>query len=250
MRINQVSVAGCLKFFKNNFLKRYSLNDYYDSSQPCFFLGAEQPNIINNHKGLKIIYLASEYDCTFLNQLSSTENTILHWSPYLKNYPQFKNKYVEIELKDYSNFKPNVMGDKIYTYIGWWERKCEFQFDLLNEIQKKIKYEIMYGIVDDLNNYYSVDDLKSNFYDKSFLNINLSSGTGMTTVRELGLMGRKTIINCGYPFPSIIPYNSIDHIIEIINEESLKIGTIGESMDCHTVKDEWLELNFWTNDIS
>lgn len=250
MKIEQACVAGCLNFFKKSFLERWNLKDYYSEYNPCFFFGAEQPKMINNHKGFRIIYLASEYDCTFLNQIETTENTVLHWSPYLHNYPQFKSKYVEIELKNYEKFKPNVMGDKIYSYIGWWERRNEFQYDLLNEIQKRIKYEIIYGVVDSLDQYYKEDELKEKFYDKSFLNINLSSGTGMTTVREMGLMGRKTIMNCGYPFPSIIKYNSIDHLIEIINDESEKIGTIHDSMNCHTVNNEWLELNFWTNDIS
>jgi hypothetical protein len=69
----------------------------------------------------------------------------------------------------------------------------------------------------------------------------------MTTVRELGLMGRKTIINSKrYKYPCMIPYDNIENLIEIINLESQKIGTIQPSIDSHTMTtDKWLETDYW-----
>jgi hypothetical protein len=247
MKIKQASVAGCLNFFKNGFLTRWKLSDYYNPKEPCFFLGAEQVDIINQHKGLKIIYLASRYDCEFLKYLKNDNDIILHWSPYLTDNNDFRVKKVEIEIKDYSIFKPNILGNKIYSYIGFDSRKQEFNYDILMEIQKKINFEIDYTIISNLEDYFDINYLKEKYYDNCFLNLNLSDGTGMTTVRELGLMGRKTITNSPYNFPSQIPYNDIDDIVYIINDESKKIGTIQPSMDCHTVKDEWLDIIFWLN---
>ena len=70
----------------------------------------------------------------------------------------------------------------------------------------------------------------------------------MTTVREMGLMGRKTITirkKRHYNYHCIINCDSIDDIIETINEESKKIGTIQSSINSHTVGDEWLNLEYW-----
>lgn len=245
MKIKQVSIAWCVRFFEEGFLKRWGLNSYYDENEPCFFLGLEQLNIINNHKGLKIIYPISEYDCSFLNGLEHSENIIFVKSPFLPENFKYKIVDAEIELKDYSLFQPNVLGNEIYCYIGMESRKNEFDFDKIERIQKQIDYKITYILVDSINEFYNFTDLKQKYYDNCFLSLNLSEGTGMTTVRELGLMGRKTITNSKYNFPSMIKYIDEIDIIKIINEEAKKIGTIQPPIDCHNVKDEWLYLDFW-----
>lgn len=246
MKIEQVCVANCLKFFKKGFIDRWKLSDYHDKDAPCIFIGAEQPQDINNHRGLKIIYIASEYDTSFLRYITPGDNIIIHDTPFRDNCIGFRIKRnVEIELKDYSIYKPNVLGDKVYTYLGTPDRGVEFGIDRVVNICKQAGYELIIGISDSVNNYQSSDSLKEKFYDKCFVNINLSRGTGMTTVRELGLMGRRTITNSEYGFPSQIGYFNDDDIVRLINEEAKKIGTIQTSIDCHTVKDEWLNVDFW-----
>jgi hypothetical protein len=75
----------------------------------------------------------------------------------------------------------------------------------------------------------------------------LSKKHGFVTVRELGLMGRKTIMNTPYDFPSIINFNNIEHIIHLINQESTKINTVQQSINPHVQNDDWLFLEFWNN---
>ena len=247
MKIDQVSVAGCLGFFERGFIDRWNLRKYYNQYLPCFFFGAEQIDVINNHKGVKIIYLSSRYDTSFLRQIIPGNNIVLHKCPFLSDYPNFKVKDVEIELKDYSMFKPNVLGNKIYSYIGYESRASEFGLNTMKEIQKCINHEIVFMIKNSLYEYISIEQLKKEYYDNCFLNLNLSEGSAMTTVREFGLMGRKTIMNSPYNFPSLINYVDIPNIVDIINSEAKKIGTIQPSIDCHTVKDEWLDVDFWFN---
>jgi hypothetical protein len=44
----------------------------------------------------------------------------------------------------------------------------------------------------------------------------------------------------------MIPYDNIENLIEIINLESQKIGTIQPSIDSHTMTtDEWLDTDYW-----
>ena len=127
-----------------------------------------------------------------------------------------------------------------------------FKKDFINEIQKKINFEIITTSHENLKDYYDIKYLKNEFYDKCFLNLNLTGGHGLSTVIELGLMGRKTIFKSEYKnniqrleFPNFIDYSSIDDIIGIIDNESQKIGTIQPSINAHNVGDEWLNLNFW-----
>jgi hypothetical protein len=47
-------------------------------------------------------------------------------------------------------------------------------------------------------------------------------------------------------FPNFLSYRDLDEVVEIINSESGKIGTIPEVIDAHNVSDdEWLYLNFY-----
>jgi len=45
--------------------------------------------------------------------------------------------------------------------------------------------------------------------------------------------------------PNFIYYNCVDDIINIINKESKKIGTIQPKINAHNVGNEWLNLDFW-----
>ena len=146
---------------------------------------------------------------------------------------------------DYSLFKPTMLGDKIYIY------RMD-NYELMQNIQQKINFEIITTGLVGGSKFYDLKYLKENFYDKSFLNLNLSRGTGLGTAIELGLMGRKTIFKPTMQnniqrleLPIFIHYNTIDDIIEIINQESKKIGTIQPAIQSHNVGKEWLHLNFW-----
>jgi len=248
MRIKQCSAANSANFFKKNLFERWDFEEYNNPYQPCFFFGANsQIDLINNHKGLKIVYFIDPHDCTFSNQILYSDNLFFINSPFLKNTGNVKVKNIEIEIKNYQMFQPNRFGNKIYTYIGWEYRVNEFNLDLIKQIGKHVNYEVIFGIQSSLNDYIDISQVKREYYDNCFVNLNLSNGTGMTTVRELGLMGRKTIMNTGYNFPSIIKYKDFDDIIRLINQESKKIGTLNEKIDCHNVGDEWLDTFFWEN---
>jgi hypothetical protein len=64
----------------------------------------------------------------------------------------------------------------------------------------------------------------------------------------MGLMGRKTITMTNveyYKYNCIINCSNIEEVIEVINKQSQKIGTIQPPMNSHTVGDEWLNLEYW-----
>lgn len=254
MIFDQVVVDETISFFKQGFIEKWNLKDYYDKNKPLIFFGFfNLKNIYENHNSYKLIIPSTPKDVPDFRTLKNNKKTIL-----LINREKYPNYYIPedvvvkdltIEIKDYSLYKPNILGDKIYFYSGFkngWSN--HWGEDTIKEIQKNINFEIITTSHINKSDMYSEKYLKENFYDKTFLNLNLSKENGMTTVREMGLMGRKTITmrkNNYYEYSCIINCESIEEIIKNIQKESKKIGTIQESMNSHTVGSEWLNKDYW-----
>jgi hypothetical protein len=254
MKITQAILGNGTSFFLENFLKKWQLKPYYDTLKPVVFFGIYgQQHLYESHKGYKIFLPTTPEDLKCLNGLSNHSKTFI--APLGLNMKGLVNSKEiiitneNIELKDYSRFQPNLLGDKVYFYSGfkngWSNRWGE---ELIDEIQKNIDFEIITTSHLNGKDYFDINFLKNNYYDKSFLNLNLSKDNGMTTVREMGLMGRKTITMRTpetYKYNCIINCNNIEDIITTIKHESKKIGTIQSPIDTHTVNNEWLDLNYW-----
>jgi hypothetical protein len=249
MRVDQVYVSNSIRFFKDGLLKRYKLKEYYDINKPALFFGlSESSNLIKEHQGIKILLPCTPNDYP---NISNYENTFFICSENYNLPNNVVRKSITPEIKDYSMFTPNVLGDKVYYYSGF-KHGWNWKNNIIDEIQKNINFEIITTSHENLKDYYDIKHLKDNFYDKCFLNLNFSGGNGLATVKELGLMGRKTVFKSGYKnniqrleFPNFINYSSIEDVIGIIENESKKIGTIQPSIDAHNVGDEWLNLNYW-----
>jgi hypothetical protein len=249
-RIKQAYISPPIKYFKKNFMDRYGLSEYHDLDAPSIFFGAkESGDVINKHRGYKVVLPSTPIDYPKLNNFNKT---LFICSDNYELPPEVIRKNITPEIKDYSLFKPGVLGDKIYTYGGFrkgWDLKNKI---LLNQIQKKINYEIISTSHLTLNDYYDIQYLKTNYYDRCFLNLNFTQGNGLSTSIELGLMGVKTVFKNPHTnniqrldFPNFIDYNTIDDIINIILGESKKIGTTQPPINAHNVGDEWLDLDFW-----
>lgn len=248
-RIKQAAVAPALKFFKKDFLDSNNLVEYFDENAPAVFFGCKQlGKLIDSHKGIKLLLPSTPTDIPILE---SHDNVLLICS---ENYPFLNNvvkKHITPKIKNYDMFKPNQLGDKIYFYSGFkdgWNHRN----NMIETIRKYTKFEMITTEHSKLVDYYDIAYLKQNFYDKCFINLNMTRGNGLATVIELGLMGRKTVFNNPnknsiqrLEFPNFINYQDIAHIVKIIEEESKKIGTIQQPIDAHNVGDEWLDLDYW-----
>ena len=249
MRIKQALVAPHISFFKKDFLDKNNLVEYFDINQPCIFFGAaHSSNSINNHNSYKIILPATPFDYP---NISNYDKTIFICSDKYLLPEGTIRKSLTPEIKDYSLFKPSFMGDKIYTYSGF-KNGWNLNSDFIKEIQKNINFEIITTNHLNIKDYHEINYLKTNFYDKSFLCINLTSGNGLSTAIELGLMGRKTIFKNSthnaiqrLDFPNFISYDNIEDIIKIIEGESYKIGTIQDPINAHNIGEDWLDLDFY-----
>jgi hypothetical protein len=250
-RIKQALVAQSLSFFKKSFLSRWDLQEYYDPNEPCvFFGGQELSKYIQDHNGIKIIIPATPNDMPDFSIVTNRKNMFII-SPLKSTIPsEVICKDILIQIKDYSLFQPNILGDKIYFYSGFKNGYDEYHKhkQVITQIENQTGYEIITTAHMNLKDFFDIDYLKVNFYDKSFLNLNLSKeGNHLTTAIELGMMGRKTIMKKNYQnFSFMIDYIDLKNIISIIKEESKKIGTIQPSINSDIIStDKWLNTDYW-----
>lgn len=252
MKIKQISVDSTVIFFRKELLERYPLKDYYSETDPALFFGIwNQVEKINNHKGYKVVYLASPKDGEKVRNLFPSEKLFIKedkilYGQKLVDIPNYyQKKHFLPETKNYDKYFPTILGTKVYAYCATESRKHEFQFELVKQIEKKIDFEIIYGIVPHNTALVSMDYIRENWYNNCFINLNLSLYNGLQTVFELSYMGRKTIANFFRPLPCVINYTDLENIVTIINEESKKIGTLQPKINCHTVNEEWLDIEWW-----
>jgi len=244
--IKQVRVSHGLRRFKPGIMERWDLKDYHNKNASCLFLninGKEDIDAVKNHKGFKLIFFANSRGNEFINHFIGVENlAVMDFNPYLTIPQGMKHKGGLFELEDFSMFKPNKLGDCIYCYMGNQHAKYRFGWNRIRKIQKRTKYKILLGF-----QAHTLKELKRDYYDRCFLNINLSrsGGGGMLTVLELARMGRKTIMNTKHSFDCIIPYKDDEDIIRLINKEAEKIGTIQPENYYFTINDKWQDEKYW-----
>ena len=252
---NQCHVGPHVQFFGKAFMKRWNFRPYTCGNKPVVFFGVNgQHELINNHKGPKIIITSGPEDLLDWDIVKNRKNLFLLSSVDKLNEPIpsdviFKREM--IEMRDFSMFKPNVLGNKIYAYTG--THTWDVNHYLKNDLQKYLPYELIYKTHNSVNDYYDLKYLKENYYDKSFMCINLQPGFGMTTVRELALMGRKVAmnpINYTHSFGKACLSFELNHpnkgLIKVIEKEAKKIGTIQPSINLHTlIDDRWLYMDYY-----
>jgi len=253
MTINQCKFSHSLRFFEEGFKKRWELSSYSDTKKPCIFVGLYDKNdidFINNHNGFKILYhpvtvrecikyLKNENVATRIcsEQLSDIFFNPTEWN---KIYKSLNSKIVNFEFKDFSNYKPTTLGNKISCYIGNEDVKEQYGFSLAKEIEKKTKFKIEYIVQNGL-----LESDMIEIYKDCFINLKFCITGGYTTATEMAYMGRYSVSNSfGCFFKG---YKTINDIVKIINKESEKIGTIQPLCigSYFNVDSEWKNLNYW-----
>lgn len=248
-KIEQVMFGSNMSFFKKGLIDKWNLKEYHDINKPCLFFGTykilEQ---IKKHQGFKLIYPVDKA-CILINTLVGVKDLVVIDRPFVKLSEKLKKACYEFDIKDYSIFKPNILGNKIYIYFGVKGRERSMGFNRMVELQKKISFEIIYTIRKNIGDYLNIEKIKSEFYDKCFLNLNFGCDSGLTTAIELAYMGRKTIMNTGMNYNFLLPYKTDEDIIQIINKESQKIGTIQQEIVSRHIDNEWINVDFWISKI-
>jgi hypothetical protein len=247
--INQVKVASEVLFFAKDLMEKWNLKEYYDKNKPCLFFGVyseKDVNIIKSHNGLKIVWFTNHDTKNLLSLLVGVNNLVVNHTEGLKIVDGIIFKKTSIAIKDFSKFEQTPFGEHIYCYIGDGKLNDRYGYLFLKKIEKMIPFNVIYGKLG-----YSLDYIIDNYYNKSFININITETgrSGLTTLTEMGFMGRYSISNTLDNFPCVIRYTNIEDIINIINNESGKIGTTQPSLleNHFYTGEEWKDVDFWLN---
>ena len=270
MSITQGYVSKTLVFFKKNFMKKYKLVEYVNIHKPCVFYGCYNKTdleTIKKNKSLKIIifggtdtyYKKYEKARNMLNKIKTIPNTFfISQSSFISsdlNAFNIIHSFVPIAPTVNLKCNPQVKGLNIYVYTNPLNEPVygsNFYYRLMNEFKdinfilacakktsetKKIKC-------------YAKDALIK-VYSSCFLGLRLVQHDGISaTMQEMGLLGIKTISN-GIS-PACINYTNYDSIVNIINEERKKIGTLDnetsqKTYDYLNINDEWLNIKNYKN---
>jgi len=238
------------------FMKRHNLKDYTNKKEPVIFYGLYRKDVelMENHKSLLVLIWRGS-DILQPGHLEAAKNTktdIRHVaisSFICKDLEEagIEYTYLPIVGSPVKDIKPTALGNEVYAYIPE-SRNDFYNAGVVAEIKKRCKYKINIstGV-----NHYSRKELM-NIYKKSFIGLRLCEHDGLPNqVIEMGLMGRKCIYNGDLPGSIKWDKNNIDNIIDNINNESKKIGSINKKLYKKTKKiidvgSEWLNVEYWS----
>ncbi len=247
--INQVRFSKDIKYFKKGFMEHWDVEDYHDPDKPAFFAGMyshSDLNALHRHKGFKVVWLTGT-DRRHAKQVMSIPNVVfcmddLYKEWFIENVGRLPERYKEVRLpiKNYNVHKPTVLGKNVYCYIGNNRGGGKFSEQTLMEIESKSRHPFIYGIRG-----HTMHELIDKFYNESFINIKLNPFAGTTSAYELAFMGRPSVSNMSGDW--YLKWETVDDIVETIENESKKIGTMPECLvpDNHFVGDEWKQINYW-----
>lgn len=241
--------------FAENLRKRWNLTKYHDPQAPTVMFGwydhNEDDKFLLNHKGpIIMVWGGADMNPGRAQWLQNRPETYQYgygWQSRLFNEWGIKHKTFTLPLKDYSEFKPTPLGDKIYVYKGWRiDRGHYFKWDEF--IQPLINLwgedRFVHGMGYDMNY------IHENFYNNCFVYIKPNERGGSTGMWELAHMGRKTIAQNQGGAPNVLEFTTLDNIKELVEKEAEKIGTVQNEVAIDTnlyfMHDyRWLNLDWW-----
>ena len=257
---NQIYISRSLAHFRNGMKERWDLIDYIDENKPAVFWGIYNEDDFKtalNHQSYGIvIYAGNDLQPDKVKKLFSVKKNTFFTFGYGWNIDFFKkykiiHKQMILPVKSFDNLKPTKLGKNIYIYIGQPENKRYdyFKFDeIISPLIENFGEDRVNWVEKHLTlNFKSLVD---DYYSKSFIYVKPNQRGGSTTMWELAHMGRKTIAQNQGGAPNVLEYRDLDHIIDLIYEESEKIGTVQTEVydsikNIFQESNEWLNLKFW-----
>jgi hypothetical protein len=238
----------------SSFIKRNKMIPYENKKKPVVFFGLYHVDLrkLDRHKSTLIlvwrgtdIILPGHLDAAINSKVDVKHVAISSFIEEDLKARGIRYKFLPLVGGDMKGFASTRLGKEIYVYIP----KTRYKFyggHIVDKLKKKCKYKIN---ISSSCNTYSRKQLHQ-VYNRCFCGLRLTPHDGVANqVVEMGLMGRKTIFN-GVT-PSSIPWeDDVDKILESIEKEAEKIGTIQKDLskkvkDFYIVNDDWLNIEYW-----
>jgi len=245
--------------FAEGLREKWNLTKYYDPYSPTVMFGwydDKDIEFIKNHKSsIIMLWGGADMNPFRINYIKNRKDTYqigYGWQKILFEKCNAPYKDLNIPYKSYDRFKPTILGENIYVYRGWkvprndyfsWNTFIKPLFGVFGEDR------FTFGMG------YDIDYIHENFYKDCFVYLKPNERGGSTSMYELAHMGRKTIAQNQGGLPNVLEYRDIHHVIELIQQEAEKIGTIQEqvALDIKNHMDDdyrWLNLDYHKNDIN
>jgi len=239
------------------FLKKYSLKKYDNVNAPALFFSLWSSGAIKKHKSSAVVIwrgsdiVKLEGVLSYLKKRKNVYHIAIssYISEDLKKYG-IKHKFIPVVGLNMEYFKPCIMGNEIYAYVPdhftkkYYER---YGMKIIKKIKKICKYKI--NIVTSKSKFNKKELAK--IYSRCFCGLRMTKHDGLPNqVIEMGLMGIKSFYNGNIPGSIKWNKNDIGHIVENIEKEAQKIGTINyeyadEIKEFINIKEDWLDIDFW-----
>lgn len=258
MRIHQCKMLNNDMYSRfSYFFKKYSLKKYNNPNKPSIFFSLWNYSSIKYHKSFALIIWRGSDILKMERVLKSIrkKKNIYHVaiSSYISNDLKkygIDHKFIPIVGVNNKYFKPTLMGNEIYTYIpnsNSLKYYPRYGMNIIDKIRKKCKYKI--NIMKNCNQYTKEELVK--IYNRCFCGLRMTKHDGLPNqVIEMGLMGRKSFYNGD--IPGSIKWNKKDirDIVENIEKEANKIGTINldyaeKIKKFVDIGEDWLCTEFW-----
>lgn len=258
MKIEQAYVSPTLeRNFGHGFRKRWDLRKYDDFDQPAVFFGlysSADIEAIISHKSFSIVvWGGADMRGEALKTVSQLvkSNRAATWcypgefSKVLSSN-NIPHKQLYVQVKDYSDFQLEPLGDKIYVYRGINGNRADYfkWREVIFPLMKTIgESNFIYAEGLGLN------ELITDCYRKCFVYVKPTAKGGCTAMFELGHMGRRTIGVGHANLPNFIEYTNPSDLANLIKIESKNIGKtvseVREATQSIFTGQEWLETDFW-----
>lgn len=250
MRVKQAHVSSSLELFAKGFRDQWKLEEYNNRNQATIFVGmynSTDVSLWNKHVGKKLVLFGGA-DIKNIRVLRPRPDEIIvdeftYYQAMQQYYPQKPKKFIRVAWKDYSDFTPEPLGNKIYCYQSGQNdgAKAKYRYDLLQAVIEHFgKDEVLIGYQGK-----TLAEVKETYYRESFINLQFNPIAGFTTTLEMAHMGRMSISN--YEAPFCHSFDGVDQIISYI--ESVKRSINNESLPFDVAKsadkfihkhDDWL----------
>lgn len=250
MRIEQVYISHHVTFFAKEFMKLWGLREYDNANDPALFFGCydhREIEVIKAHRGFKLVMPTGEGSSL---AFAPEDNVHVVSSPALviPDKPDYLNcKELVIPVKDYSLFKPEPLGDKIYCYQGRGTEGCKrkYNYALLKELMQELGEDrFLIGYQG-----HTIEEMIEQFYKPSFINLQLNPQAGFSSTLEMAHMGRYSICNITAPF--CFNYGCLDDIIShakreiYVPYEYIREGISKQANYFLHYSTDWLYTEYW-----
>lgn len=234
------------------FHQTYALDDYKDRHEPAIFFGMyryEDLQLLNNHEAHAVTFLTGQdakqwsiYDLRLIGQFSNIKTAHKKVCDYINS----NGRHCELvkPAAFLNTVQPQKLGDRIYAYCP--NSAPDYHgMPIIKQLQEA-GYKIVIGN-GEFSQFEWSHGVANMHYHQIFIGLCLSEfAGGGGSIIEMGLRGMKVVTNV-FDLPNCIPWNSLEDIMQAIEDERKLIGTTNEKLANQVWNDldhqhKWLEI--------